>query len=383
MTTADVTHAPSEERRPAAHASPVDGAGWLLRTAALTAFAGGFAAVIVLPGVRGNASEEIVVWADRATATLAYFLLGVLLSLFVWGCVELARPKGRVPLVTRAVLLATSSAVALTAVQAFKERLPPWQGLVLVAAASVSAIVAATAAVVRPHTRAPAGLLLVLAFAAVARLGAWELAARANEHADLALFHWSRWLATGGVVFEAFGQLIAVTWLGTRSRLAGQLGSTLALIVAFALTWGVARGVHSGAQPWQYILHTALADAPGLPPPFGLDPVATFLVPASLLLALAAALQPRQVTAVVASVALVLVSHGAFDAPLRALCVVVAALWLTLASDDATSLWRLLLGDRPSGARLPRPGLADAPEEPPSSSLPDEGPIPSSSSALD
>jgi hypothetical protein len=345
MTTADLTTRAGEEQKTAA--SPVEAAGWLLRTAGLTAFFGGFAAVIVLTGARGNASEEVVAWADWATATLAYFLLAVLTALLVWGGIELGRMRGSTNALVRIVLISMAGmvgAVALAAAQQFRDRMAPWQGLTLVAASSVAAIVAAYGAVLRPHTRAAAGLLLALAFAAIARLGAWELAATANERADLALFHWSRGLATAGVLFEAFGQLIAVTWLGTRSRLAGQLGSTLALLLAFALTWGVAKGVHSGAAPWQYVLHTALVDAPGMPPPFGLDAVATFLVPASLLLGLVAAAQPNQVTAVSASVALALVSHGAFDAPLRALCILAAAMWLTLASDDDIAMWHTLLG---------------------------------------
>jgi hypothetical protein len=356
MTTADLS-GPTEEPNPThasadgtSPASPgrgqnvVEAAGWLLRTTALTAVVAGAAAVIVLPGARGNASEYVVVWADRITATLAYFLLGLLTSLIIWGAVELARIRSTAPIVARIVLVGVSSGVVLLSTQAFKDRLPPLWGLLLVAGAAVSAIVASYGAVLRPHTRAAAGLLLALAFAAVARLGAWEMAARANEHADLALFHWSRGLATAGVMFEAFGQLIAVTWLGTRSRLAGQMGSTAALLVAFVVTWGVARGVHAGAAPWQYVLHTALADSPGIPPPFGLDAVATFLVPSSMLLAFVAAAQPGQVSAVVASVALALVSHGAFDAPLRALCVVAASIWITLASTDDASMWQALLG---------------------------------------
>jgi hypothetical protein len=378
MTTADLTRAPGEQtvaRRP----STVETAGWLLRAAALTAFVGGFAAAIVQPGVRGNASEQVVVWVDRLTATLAYFLLLLLMPLLVWGSVELGRMRGNAPAVTRVVVIVMASAVAMLSglavrALAFHEQLPPTSGLALVATAAVAAIVAAYGAVLRPHTRAAAALLLVLAFAGVARLGAWELATRANEHADLALFHWSRGLATAGVLFEAMGQLIAVTWLGTRSRLAGQLGSTLALLVAFALTWGVAKGVHSGAQPWQYVMHTALADAPGLPPPYGLDAVATFLVPASLLLALVAAAQPNQVTAVVAAVALALVSHGAFDAPLRALCMVVAATWLTVASEDDASMWHALIGHRTGSQRAKQfvgphePAGQEPQEELPSSS---------------
>jgi hypothetical protein len=43
---------------------------------------------------------------------------------------------------------------------------------------------------------------------------------------------------------------------------------------------------------------------------------------------------------------LALVSRGAFDAPLRALCAVVAAQWAALASADERAMWRVLLGDR-------------------------------------
>jgi hypothetical protein len=155
--------------------------------------------------------------------------------------------------------------------------------------------------------------------------------------------------------------MVAVTWLTARSRSAGQLGATGALIAAFVATWGVARGVHSGASPWQAILHTALADAPGVPPPYGLDAVATFLVPASLLLALVSAAQPKQVGGIVATVALALVSRGAFDAPLRALCAVAAAQWAALACVDERAMWRTLIDGR--ARRLAGEGIAE--NEPP------------------
>ncbi len=94
------------------------------------------------------------------------------------------------------------------------------------------------------------------------------------------------------------------------------------------------------------MVHTALADAPGVPSPYGLDALATFLVPASLLLAFAAAAQPNQVVAIAATMALALVSRGAFDAPLRALCGVVAAQWAALSCIDQRAMWRTLIDDR-------------------------------------
>jgi hypothetical protein len=142
-----------------------------------------------------------------------------------------------------------------------------WFGVLFEALSAVAAIAGGYAAAGKPHTRALAGVLFAFAFAAVARLGAFMMVDAAGERASLQLFALSRGLATAGVLLEAMGQLVAVTWLGTRSKLAGQVGATLALVVALVLTYGVARGVHAEASLWQSVLHTALADAPGVPPP--------------------------------------------------------------------------------------------------------------------
>jgi hypothetical protein len=48
----------------------------------------------------------------------------------------------------------------------------------------------------------------------------------------------------------------------------------------------------------------------------------------------------------VATVSLALVSRGAFDAPLRALCAVAAAQWAALSSGDERAMWRALIDDR-------------------------------------
>jgi hypothetical protein len=135
-------------------------------------------------------------------------------------------------------------------------------------------------------------------------------------------------------------------WLWARSKLAGQMGATLALVGALVVVWGVDRGLHSDAQPWQSIMHTALADSAGIPPPFRIASFAIFLVPASLLLAMVTAAQPGQVAALVATLSLALVSRGAYDAPLRALCAVAAAQWAALSSGDERAMWRALIDDR-------------------------------------
>jgi hypothetical protein len=334
---------------PPAPASPLLSAGWLLRATAFIAVAAAGMGVVVAPGMRGNAGEAVVDWVDRGASTFSYFLLLALLAVVGWGAFELVREREGDAL-PRLALVGSSAAVAALVLVGVvlhgRMARADTATVVTAAAAGVCALSGAYVSARAPHTRAAAVVLLALAFAALARIGAWEMAKTASERADLHLYGLSRGLSTAGVALEGLAQLAAVTWLGTRSKLAGQMGATAAVVAAFVLTWGVAKGVHSGAAPWQAVLHTALGDAAGVPPPYFLDVVAILLVPSSLLLALASAAQPGQVAAVVATVALALVSRGAFDAPLRALCAVAAAQWAALACRDERAMWRTLLNDR-------------------------------------
>jgi hypothetical protein len=319
--------------------------GWLLRVAALVAVAAAIAGVVVAPGVHGNAGDAIVVASDQAAAILGCFLFLLLVPVIVLGGIELLRTREVSPLAK--VVLVGGGAVAIAmSLPALRDRSMPPIPVWLSASAAVTTLVGAYCAARAPHTRALAGVLALVAFAAIARLGAWVLATRAGDAASLAMFAHSRDLATLSVLLEACAQLFAVMWLGTRGRWGGQLASSLALVGAYLLTRGVASGMHSGASPWQAMLHTALADAPGVPPPYGLDALATFVVPASLLLALVAATLRNQIDAVVATMALTLVSRGSFDVPLCALCAVAAAAWAALAGTDERAMWRVLLGDR-------------------------------------
>ncbi len=355
MATADVTRADAPEgdhRTPPgssparmAPASPLLSATWLLRTAALTSVAAGVMGVIVAPGLRGNAGEQVVLVADRVSASVSYLLVCTLLSLVLLGAVELLRTR-EIASAPRLALVVGGAAVLSLSLVGLRDRVPPLVSVLITAAAAVACLAGAYCAAQAPHTRATAGMLGAFAFAGIARLAAWELAMRAGDTASLQMFAVSRALATAGVFLEAAGQLTAITWLGARGRGTGQLACCAALIVAFALTWAVASGVHSDAAPWQAVMHTALADAPGVPSPNAFAGLATFLVPASLLLALVAATQTQHITAVVAAMALALVSRGAFDAPLRGLCAVVAAQWAALAAVDDRAMWRALLADR-------------------------------------
>lgn len=325
--------------------SPVASAAWLLRTGAIASVAAGIFGVVIAPGVAGNASESGVIASESVSSALGNFLMGVLFALVLDGTLELVKSR-EVPRLSRVGLVGGAAVVVVMTVHAMRDRLPPsWTVLVAVATALAS-LAGAYSAAYAPHTRAIAGVLCAFALGAIVRLAAWELAARAGDAASLPLFNASRGLATASVLFDAAGQLIAVTWLGTRGKWGGQLASTAALVGAFAITLNVRRGVHSGAAAWQAMLHSSLSDASGIPQPYAFDPLATFLVPAALLLGLVCALQMGQVAAIVAAMALSLVSRGALDVPLCALCAVVAAQWATLASIDDRAMWRTLIDDR-------------------------------------
>jgi hypothetical protein len=362
MTESDVTtaHGVSEAAAKPPSLVPVSGPlafGWLLRVAALVAVAAAVAGVIVAPGVRGNAGEAVVVVSDGAAATLGCFLFLLLVPVIVLGGVELLRTRDVSPL-AKVVLVSGGAAAIVMSLPALRDRSLPPIPVWLSATAAITCLAGAYCAARAPHTRALAGVLALVAFAAIARLGGWVLATRAGDAANVAVFAYGQKLAAAGVLLEACAQLFAVMWLGTRGRWGGQLASSFALVGAYLLTRGVASGMHSGASLWQAMLHTALADAPGAPGPSGLEPLATFVVPASLLLALVAATLRKQVEAVVATMALALVARGSFDVPMCALCAVAAAGWAALASVDERSMWRVLLGDR--SRRLVESGQAEA-----------------------
>ena len=149
------------------------------------------------------------------------------------------------------------------------------------------------------------------------------------------------------MIFEGLGQIAASMWLSMRTRITGRIFANLAIVGALLVTWGAAQGVHTGAPMWQSALHTALADASGVPPPYGLNAVATFLTAAGILLALAALLQRGSPAPIVCALALALIARGSFDVPLRALSITAAALWTTLTMLDPRALWASLKSESP------------------------------------
>jgi hypothetical protein len=333
---------------------------WLLRAASFVAVAAAIMGLIVAPGLRGNATDVSVHVADWASAFFAFLLASMLMAVVLGGALQVTLSPA--PIAVRVGLVAGGATTVAITFAGLRERLPGQLTVVLAASAAVAALASAGYAARGPHTRATAGVLFAFAFATIARVGAWVVATRAGDSASMELFATARNLSSTGVVLEAAGQVIAFYWLGRRSRSFGQLGAFAAVLAAVIVTLGVAKGGHADAAPWQAVVHSALGDPPGVPPSARLAALATMLVPSSMLLALAVAAQPGQVSIVVASMSLALVSRGAFDAPLRALCAVAAAQWAALACVDESAMWTTLISDR--RRRLADDGLDDGPPSP-------------------
>ena len=219
--------------------------------------------------------------------------------------------------------------------------------LLLAVVASSVASTAAGLAVRRPHTRALAILLMTFALAALVRLTAWELATLGGERANATYYAAGRGFATLGVVVEALGQLAAAVWLGTRSR-AGLALSSLAAVIAFAVTLLAALGAHADASPMAAALHASLATASTLAG--SVRAQRRCLVPhrsRPFFLARRRSRSSPSPPILAAAFALALVSRGAFDAPLRAIAIAAAAQWTLVAAFDDRILWASLPRRRP------------------------------------
>jgi len=186
----------------------------------------------------------------------------------------------------------------------------------------------------------------MLALSSLLRPIAWETTALASERASLGLYNAGRTFATVAVAVQALATLLAAAWLGTRSRWRGRMLANGAIVVAFGITYLAARDTGDTPSALEAVLRGSLSQAAGVPLPYGLSSIAAFLVPATILLSLVAIVQRAQPPAVLAALALALLSHGSFDVPLHALAVTAAAQWGLLAMIDERSMWSAMMRER-------------------------------------
>jgi hypothetical protein len=331
-----------------------------LRASAVVSTALSLLSGLVIPALRRHASLGLVVYLEQLSYTTSGVLWVALLLFALRGAYGVARIP-RIARWTRWVAVAAAGVVVALLLFAFSISLPPAFSLLVAVAALSVAVAGAFAAFHGPHTRAVAFVVVVFALSAVLRISAWELATVAGERASSSLYATSRGLATAGVLVEGAGQLVAATWIGTRSRITGQLFASIAVSIAFFVTWSAAKGADPGASTVQAMLHTALSEALSLPQPYGVTALAKFLTPCATFLAFVAAFQPKQVGAVVAALSFALFTRGGYDVPMRALAITVAGLWLVLASVDDRAIWDQLMASKATPS--PSVPLPSSPEE--------------------
>ncbi len=313
-------------------------AGQALTTTAALAVVAKILGVLVVPGLRGVVSQRTVETFETTSATFAYTLAALLVALVCASSFELARTR-RIGVGARGSVVAVSGLIVALASPAVVTRLHAVAALALAVTTSATVLVAGVVTLRAPATRALGAVLSLLAFCAIVRVVGWELAAVGAERPSPGMFSAGRGLATFAVALHAVGVLLAAAWLGTRSKIRGRLLANVAIVGAFVVTYLGARTTEGTPGAVEAVLRTSLIEAAGVPLPYALGSVAAFLVPASILLAVVALVQQGASRAVFASLALALVSHGAFDVPLHALAITAAAQWAMLAMADDRSAW--------------------------------------------
>ena len=316
--------------------------------------------VLIVPGMRGVASQRAMDVTEIVSATLSFTFAALLVALICGGSFELARAR-RIGVTSRGSVVAVSGLVVALASPAVVQRLHTMAALALALVASIIAIIAAAATIRVAQTRAVGAVLGMFALSGVLRPIAWEVTSLAGERASLGLYYTGRGLLTFAVVVQALAALLAAAWLGTRSRWRGRFLANAAIVIAFVLTYYAAREGGDTPSAVEAVLHGSLSQAAGLPLPYGLTSIAAFLVPATVLLSLVAVVQRAQPPAVLGALALALISHGAFDVPLHALAVTAAAQWAMLAMVDDRSMWAAMVRERTTMPRAPsRPAASEA-----------------------
>lgn len=306
-------------------------AGSLVLTAVIAAVAK-VLGVVVAPGVRGAASTQVVEGSQLLSAVFGYVVTGLLVGLTGVASFEIARSPRLTPGSRFPVVALSGLAIALAS-PAVVDRLPKPVAVALALVASLLTLIAALAAARSAHTRAVGIVLGLLSFAALFRIASWEVASAAGETASLSTFHVAQVIATFGVLLHAGATLLAGAWLGSRAGWRARVLANAAIVLAFAATWLAGRKSDS-ASMLELVLRNALGSAVGVPSPFGVGPVAVFLLPACVLLAAVALIERARGPVLLASLALALLAHGSYDVPLQALSAIVAATWTMLASTD-------------------------------------------------
>jgi hypothetical protein len=340
-----------ERASPASIITPVAWMGSLLDAGAAVSIVAAVGGMLVLPGLRGNAAEGTIATVEKVVATASYGAAGLLVALVCTAAFEVARAS-RIGLLARVVTVTTAGLAIALVSPGLISRLHPIAALALGVVVAVSSLVAGASALGVAHTRALGGLLVAFGLAALLRVFAWELAVYSGDRANVSGYNFARGLVTAAVVVEGAAQSLSGTWLAIRGKPRGLFLASGAIVAAFVLAW-IAHRSGSSVGTFGAVLKSAIVDAQQPPTPFGLGPVAAFLLPVALTLAAAATLSSKNARPMATLLALVVASRARYDVPLCALMAQAAGLLTLLASVDERLRWRLMTEDAADGTHRP------------------------------
>ncbi len=284
---------------------------------------------------RGVLPGTWVTSLEFAARTLAFALVALLLLLVVRAVSALSRLRRKGRFVRGSAVVLSGGYLALLS-PALKIRLDSSTTLAQAGLASAIVLLAGTVSLARPSTRALGGVLWLTALSALFRAGGWIGAVTSLDRASLGLHHAARISSTSSLIFYLLALLVAAGWIATRSAWRGRIFANAAIVGAFVLTWFAAR---SGDSPTaiEAMLRAAFVRTISSPSPYLVASVSAFVLPAGVLLAVAA-LVMRRAGLVGSLLALLLLAGPGFDVPLHGLLAVTCALMtLRLASEEAGS----------------------------------------------
>ena len=270
----------------------------------------------------------------------------------------------RLSLAYRTIAMSLGMLVLLLVVPALAQNLSERANVVLAGASALLGLLAAREALMVPRTRALGAMLASASAAALLHVSAVMVAWYAGNQARYRLAVSARGMATASVIFDTLAMLVALAWLATRNKGRTGWATRGALLVACVVAWGAGRGAIDGAPIWEVVARRGIDRLLGPPAPYLWQPYLYLLEAMAPFLALVAVGVRRQIPAVTASFALILIARPSTDVPLSALAFVLAALAAPLAAHDDRGMWAVLLTEtsslpvasrRESGRNAPRP----------------------------
>lgn len=303
------------------------------------------AAVIVgrglSPALRGSGmlTSAGVTLATRAGEVLSQGFALAAMMLAILSVVAAAR--SRLPAVVRIAALTLGGFAILPTGWALHQSVPDFSAAMVGASAALLALMVVPTALRAPFARGPSMILALVAAGGLSRLGAVALAYQAATPGWSAFAHVARAVATCAFFCDTLAVVVALGWIGSRSKRITTPASVAILAITLIGTRCALAGAADDLHPssvwlWNAAIQLTSRPQPAVPAAFLI--FMAFLTPLVALWALAT----ETSLTLGATVALALCAHGAVEMPPSALMLLVAGLGLALTTHEGRGMWAMM-----------------------------------------